>query len=321
MNDTATVTPIYQGDAALREQFRNLLAGDRRLSQATLAKEVGISATTLNQWLNGKYLGDNEGIEVKLRIWIDADAQRRESSSQMPEAPSFVATPTAMRVLGALSYAKIASDIAVIYGGAGLGKSSACKQFREQMPNVWIATMAPSTAGVVTALEQICDDLGLTPGGGARRMSRAIAKRVRDTRGLLIIDEAQHLSVPALDEIRSIHDATEIGVALVGNDGVFARMAGGRNAQQLDRLYSRVGKKLRLTASSEQDVTEIIKAWGVEDMKCRAALVAVAREGGHLRRLTKTLRLASMHAAADGGRAICCEDVRAAINELMEGTR
>lgn len=321
MNDTATVTQIYQGDAALRDLIRNLLASERRLSQAVLAKEAGVSTTTLNQWLNGKYLGDNEGVEIKLRIWIDADTQRRDSSGQMPEAPSFVPTPTAQRILGALSYAKIAGDIAVIYGGAGLGKSSACVQFRDQMPNVWIATMSPSTAGVVPSLEEICESLALAPGGGALRMSRAIKKRIRETRGLLIIDEAQHLSVAALDEIRSIHDATEIGIALVGNDGVFARMAGGRNAQQLDRLYSRVGKKLRLTASSDQDVAEIIKAWGVEDIKCRTALVSVAREGGHLRRLTKTLRLASMHAAADGGRAVCCEDVRAAISELMEGAR
>src|ERR1035437_1267786 len=50
------------------------------------------------------------------------------------------------------------------------------------------------------------------------------------TGGLLVIDEAQHLSVAALDQIRSIHDATDLGIALVGNQQVYARLTGGNRA-------------------------------------------------------------------------------------------
>jgi DNA transposition AAA+ family ATPase len=151
-------------------------------------------------------------------------------------------------------------------------------------------------------------------------MSKRIHKKVKDTHGLLVIDEAQHLSVAALDQVRSIHDATGVGIALVGNDGVFARMAGGRNAQQLDRLYSRVGKRLRVEKSTEADILAIIKAWGIDDAECRTTLIAIARRPGALRTLTKTLRLASMHAAAEG-RAVCCKDARAAASELMDGEK
>jgi DNA transposition AAA+ family ATPase len=124
--------------------------------------------------------------------------------------------------------------------------------------------------------------------------------------------------VQALDQVRALHDDTGIAIALVGNDGVFARMAGGRNAAQLDRLYSRVGKRLSLRQSTEADITALISAWGIDDAKCRSTLVEIARRPGALRTLTKTLRLASMHAAAEG-RAVCCEDVRAAATELMDG--
>ncbi|MEI7036476.1 AAA family ATPase [Fulvimonas yonginensis] len=318
MSDTAAVTAIYQGDDALREQVRAAMARDKRLSQAIVSKEAGVSPTTLNQWLNGKYAGDNEGIDNKVRIWLEADQARRAAGSTMPTAPGFVTTPTAARVLGALAYAQMAGDIAVTYGGAGLGKTSACEHYRASSPNVWIATMRPSTAGVVTCLQQVCKALGLDTVGGALALSERIAKRIRDTHGLLIADEAQHLSVAALDEIRAIHDETGVGIALVGNDGVFARMAGGRNAQQLDRLYSRVGKRLNLRQSSEADIVALISAWGVDDAKCRATLIEIARRPGALRTLTKTLRLASMHASAEG-RQVCCEDVRAAATELMEG--
>lgn len=320
MNDAATVTAIYQGDAGLREQVRTAMHADKRLSQSIVAKEAGISPTTLNQWLNAKYLGDNEAIDNKMSIWLSADQARRAAGSAMPATPGFVHTPTSARVLGALAYAQMAGDITVSYGNAGVGKTSACMHYSENSPNVWVSTMTPSTAGVVTSLEEICESLHLSPGGGARKMAKAICKRVKDTNGLLIIDEAQHLSVQALDEIRGIHDATGIGIALVGNDGVFARMAGGRNAQQLDRLFSRVGKRLRLQQSSEADIIEIINAWGLADAKCRPKLIAIARRPGALRALTKTLRLASMYAAAEN-RGVSCEDISAAAAELMDGAK
>ena len=318
MSESANVTAIYQGDAQLRDLIRAAMQRDKRLSQAILAKESGVSATTLNQWLGGKYPGDNEGIDAKLRLWLEADQARRAAGSAMPVAPSYVSTPTSARILGALGYAQMAGDIAVVYGNAGVSKTETVKHYRDSSPNVWIATMTPSTSGVVPALEEICDALGISPGGGARKMAKAICKRVRDTHGLLCIDEAQHLGVPALDEIRAIHDDTGVGIALVGNDGVFARMAGGRNAAQLDRLYSRVGKRLRLQQATEGDIVALIKAWGIEDAKCHTTLIQIARGSGALRTLTKTLRLASMYAAAEG-RGVCCEDVRAAATELMSG--
>jgi DNA transposition AAA+ family ATPase len=150
-------------------------------------------------------------------------------------------------------------------------------------------------------------------------MARAIAKRVRDTHGLLVIDEAQHLSVLALDQVRSIHDATGIGIALVGNEGVYARMAGGRNAAALDRLFSRIGKRLALRKSTDSDIKALVKAWGISDAKCLPALMEIAKRPGALRTLTKTLRLASMQAAAEK-REVCCEDVRAAARELGAGS-
>ncbi|MCP1375354.1 AAA family ATPase [Dyella lutea] len=318
MTDTANVTQIYQGDAELRDQIRSILTTDKRLSQALLSKEAGFSAATLNQWLLGKYAGDNESIDNKLRIWLDAHNSRRAARNAMPVAPDFVVTPTAKRILGTLGYAQMAGDMAVIYGNPGVSKSDTNKYYSKNSPNVWIATMTPSTSGVVTALQEIAEALGLDADGGARAIKKRICKRVLDTNGLLICDEAQHLSVAALDEIRAIHDATGVAIALVGNEGVFARMHGGREATKLDRLQSRIGKRLKIPQATTEDIKALIAAWGITDEKCERTLVEIARRPGALRTLTKTLRLASMYAAAEG-RAVCCEDVRAAATELMDG--
>ena len=64
----------------------------------------------------------------------------------------------------------------------------------------------------------------------AAYIQRAIFQKVRNTSGLLILDEAQHLTVQALDMVRAINDQTSIGLVLCGNDRVITQMTGGNRA-------------------------------------------------------------------------------------------
>jgi hypothetical protein len=300
----------------LRDRIKQMCEHDARLSQSAVAREAGLSAATVSQWMAGKYAGDNVAIEKKLLLWLEAHLAREAEASQLPPGPGYVPTHTAERVSSALRYAQLAGDIAVVYGGAGLGKTCAIEHFRQRAPNVWVATMSPATRGVVTCLQRVCDALGMPNlAGGAATLDRAIARRVRDTRGLLVIDEAQHLTAEALDQVRSIHDETGIGVALVGNETVYARMTGGIRAPYLDRLHSRIGKRVRLQRATEADIDDLISAWGVQDSACRSLLVDIATKPGALRGLTKCMRLASTYAKALK-RAVCCADVKKASREL-----
>lgn len=306
-----------QNDARdLRAEIARLQREDRSLTQAEIARQSGVHASRLNQWLKGNYAGDNEALEAELARWIDAYNERRLRARALPEAPEWVETPSAQRVIAALGYAQLAGDITVIYGGAGLGKTTAIQHYRHNNPNVWIATMSPCTASVAPALEEVAGALGIEAGGGAARMQRAIIRRLRGTMGLLIIDEAQHLAVQALDAMRALHDATGVGLALVGNEAVYARMTGGTRAAYLDRLFSRIGKRVRLTRATRDDVDAIIDAWGVDVHACRRTLHEIAARPGGLRGLTKVLRLASMFAAGAERPRMSCEDIRAAWRDL-----
>lgn len=306
-----------QNDARdLRAEIARLQREDRSLTQAEIARQSGVHASRLNQWLKGQYAGDNEALEAELARWIDAYHERRLRARALPEAPEWVETPSAQRVIAALGYAQLAGDITVIYGGAGLGKTTAITHYQRFHPNVWIATMSPCTASAVPALEEVAGALGIEAGGGAARMQRAIIRRLRGTMGLLIIDEAQHLAVQALDAMRALHDATGVGLALVGNEAVYARMTGGTRAAYLDRLFSRIGKRVRLTRATRDDVDAIIDAWGVDVHACRRTLHEIAARPGGLRGLTKVLRLASMFAAGAERESMSCEDIRAAWRDL-----
>lgn len=312
----STVATLHPEERDLLAELAEIQAADPKLTQAEIARQSGVSAARINQWMRGRYGGNVAQVEAEIARWIDQYRERKLREQALPAAPEWVATPSAARVQQALGYAQIAGDVAVIYGGAGIGKTTAIREYQRTAPNVWCATMTPATATVVPALEEVGDAVGLREiGGGAARIQRAIIRRIQHTQGLLIVDEAQHLGVPALDAMRSLHDATGIGLALVGNESVYARMTGGTRAAYLDRLYSRIGKRVRLTAASAADIAALLDAWRVELRPCRRLLAEIASRPGGLRGLTKVLRLASMFAAG-GGRPVSCDDIRAAVQDL-----
>lgn len=270
------------------------------LSQNAVAREAGVSSASLAQVLNGNYPADPARMVSKLGQWL---ALRRSQAAQpqLPAAPGYVPTPTAEKIVAALAYGQMAGDIVVVYGGGGVGKSSAAAEYRGRMPNVWVATMSPATAGVTPALEEVCLALGFRelPTGGAR-MQREIVSKMRGTGGLLVIDEAQHLSVAALDAIRTLHDATGVGIALIGNELIYARMTGGSRAAWLDRLFSRIGRRLRVASATRDDVVKLAAAHGVTSQEAIKPLAAIGAQAGALRGVTKCLRLARMMALAAG---------------------
>ena len=279
-----------------------------------MARQIGVNYGRFNQWLNGTYQGDNAAVETQVEIWIDAYKERQMAERLLPTAPDWVPTPSGNRVIAALGYAQIAGDIAVIYGGAGLGKTTAIREYRRANPNVFHVTMTPATAGVVPCLEEVLEALGVRGVvGGAAKLQRAIIARLTGTQGLLAIDEARHLNVNALDAVRALHDATNIGLALLGNEAVYARMTGGTRAAYLDRLYSRIGKRVRLVRASQGDVDEILGAWKNVEKRCRKLLYEIAAKPGGLRGLTKVLRLASMIST---GKKVGEDDVRASWRDL-----
>lgn len=278
------------------------------LSQAAAAKEIGVSPPTLNQWLNGKYLGNNEEIEEKVERWLDAQARQFDASSRMPGKPGYFTSPSSRKIIDTLAYAQMAGDIVCIYGGPGVGKTVSLRQYRDTNPATWIATMAPDSAPVVPALEEVAEAVGLRDAtGGARKIARAIRRKVEGTRGLLIIDEAQHLSVAALEELRSIHDATGIGLALVGNESVYARLTGGTRASHFAQLFSRIGSRLFISRPTIGDVRALAAAWGVKGKAELDLLQQMASKPGALRGVSKVLALASMSA---GGSEITVSALR-----------
>ncbi|MEA4857950.1 AAA family ATPase [Solidesulfovibrio sp.] len=285
------------------------------MSQAQVAREAGINSARLSQWLADKYQGDNATVDAAMRTWLKARSERASGDARLPGAPGWIPTATAKRVQAALFYAQMAGDIAVTYGGAGVGKTCTAMQYQRENPNVWIATMTPATSSLATCLERIALSVGIREvPQGALRIESAITSRIQGTGGLLIVDEAQHLSKAALEGVRSIHDLTQVGLALLGNESVYAQLTGGSRQAHFAQLFSRIGRRLRLNTPDKEDVEALLDAWSVPG-DARESCRQVARQNGALRGLTKMLRVASMMAAGEG-HALSNEHVRAAWCDL-----
>ena len=307
---TAMIFPLETTDTPPREEtearqpLRAHLVGmiERgEVQQSQAAKQTGISAAALSTWLRGEYKGDNSEVERKLSLWLASNERRQEARNATPTVPEWAPTPTAKKMLDGMHYAQASGDLAVIYGAAGLGKTCTCEEYQRRNPNVWIATMAPDTARIYPALEEIAEAANLRSiPGRASRLRRELVKRFQGTGGLLIIDEAQHLSVDALESIRAIYDASGVGLVLSGNEKVYTALFGGSRAATFAQLYSRVEKKVHVTKTTADDAAAYLAAAGLQDKKLRALLASIATKDRNLRGMVKVYKLAGIMARVAG---------------------
>lgn len=221
--------------------------------------------------------------------------------------PGWVDTPTSTQIWQALIYAKTTPTIALIYGGAGLGKTHTSRQFwidnsnsntpgsSSRKTTVYMVTAHPGMSTVASALCAISEAVGRE--GDAYRndtMTRQIIQMLNPG-DLLIVDEAQHLDIKALDQIRHFHDVAGIGVAYLGNEEINTRINGrGRQAPFLGPLRSRVGMRLPVPHPREADVTAILKAWNVQGQKENDYALSIGMSNVGLRGLTQVLRQAAI---------------------------
>jgi DNA transposition AAA+ family ATPase len=278
--------PTIDTENVRRDVSQAISAGN--LAQSTVAREAGISPAALSQFLGDRYQGNNAVVASKLMAWLSNLGHRASLPPRLMQRHDFVSTTAAKKIKSALTYAQIAPDFAVVIGEPGAGKTAALWAYQNEGTNVWIATMSPDTSGKVPMLEELGFAMGMELTGGAAAMRRQISAKVRRTGGLILIDEAQHLDAKAIETLRGIHDATEVGLVLCGNPKLLQTIA------RLDQVHSRMGRKVTVGKPAKADVAAVAGQFGVTDKDGVSFLAGLGRKPGGLRSVVKTLRLALM---------------------------
>jgi DNA transposition AAA+ family ATPase len=123
--------------------------------------------------------------------------------------------------------------IGVLYGRAGLGKSSAAiylmnryKAYRVECKSVWNRK---------TLLVEILKRMGITPGKTMPDMLDQVCGQLQTSRRPLIIDEMDHLvDKSAVEIVRDIYDGSQTPLLLIGEEGFPEKL------MRWERVHSRV---------------------------------------------------------------------------------
>lgn len=295
MNDPK-VTPVDI------EEQRRWLRDHKASTQAgwsQLAKRLGMPQGTISQFGSEKgYAGDEQKVAETIFRYRQTLATQASLQIEAPEVPDYFETPTSRNFIDLLAWAQ-RGRIVVAATGPGTGKTMSAKHYKACYQNVFMATMTPSTAGVNNMQQEVLAALGEANAVGTpQKLSQQIRVKVRDLKNpLIIIDESQHLSEKAIEEIRSWHDAVGVGIALFGNVGVMQRLEGGNRKAAFAQLFSRISLKLIRPVPLEADADALAEAWDVHGEAERAHIRRVAMLPGGLRGATMMLELGSMIAA------------------------
>jgi len=268
------------------------------LSWADLAKITGVTSGTLSAWVPGTYnkgeIHKNMDVPTRIHRFFQSVAEKAALEATMPSEPDFQMTVSASRMIKVLQLSHM-GDMGLISSPPGVGKTAAVKQYAATRANVFVVTVSPATRGVPYVLLAVLAAMGEAGAKGTPQgLSSRVRARVRDAGALIIVDEAQHLSSQALEELRSIHDETECGIVLVGDETLITVL------KKFPQLYSRLGIRHSQPRPTTEDISTLAEAWGVPRGAELSYLMEIGRRAGGLRTITKTLRLAVRGAMAGG---------------------
>lgn len=221
-------------------------------TQTIIAKELDVSSALLSSFLAGTYKTPHT-LVPKIEQLLDI-AEQKEIA---PVEPSFVNTTVSTVVMSMIGYSHVQGKITVIYGDAGVGKTMAINEYCKQNSlaiKITVDSIYSSMSGVD---ELIAEEIGVRE-RGSRRIYSEIISKLKNSGRVLIIDEAQHLTVRTLDHIRCLAEKSEIGVALVGNETIYTKMKGSGKSD-LAQLFSRMGmhKQVLTSTNNKADVKKV----------------------------------------------------------------
>lgn len=219
----------------------------QNVSQAALSRALGISSASISTFRKGEYKGNNEELARKIKLYLDNYAKK--SSKDIKEVAIFESKDKQMADF-VINEAVRDKEIAIIVGCAGSGKSTIAKDYASCHPNaILIEATLHSTARVI--LDELCERLHISGGRNLHEKVILIAKELKRRDVVILIDEAEHLSVRALEDLRRIWDFSSVPLILFGTEILLKNLMG-KNGE-LRQLYSRIGGKWNMKGLSQEE--------------------------------------------------------------------
>lgn len=236
---------------ALRERLEDYLKGSGK-SQTVLAKEIGISGTALSQYLSNKYPTPGS-IEPKIEEFFNLN----EKAVTVTKAPDYVNTSISSEVYSTIAYCHINRCIGTVIGDAGIGKTKGALKYAGDYSEAIYITATKACKSLKDMYRMTARKLRLNENRNLFDLQYDIRAKLDGSNKVLVIDEAQHLSLTAIDGIRSFNDENDestlppVGIVLIGNHELRTKMMG-RYEQILAQLFNRIQIQRQMFTSMVQ---------------------------------------------------------------------
>lgn len=221
-------------------------------TQRQVARELDCSPSALSGFLSGTYKAPHTVIS-KIEELAEISVQKRVA----PKEPAYTETNISRNVINAIRYSHLQGKISVVYGDAGIGKTMAFRNYLEDNALAIGITISPTYSSITGVNEKLAEQLGVRE-RVARKQTMEIINKLKGSGRVVVIDEAQHLTVRALNHLRCIADESGVGICFIGNDEVYSKLKGTGRAD-FAQLFSRIGMRKQVLVSNitKQDVESV----------------------------------------------------------------
>lgn len=245
------------------EQARQLLREYKERTgktQSQIAKELGISDGQLSSFLSGTYKAPH-----KVLPKVEQLVQISDQKEIAPKEPGFQRTTVSGLVMDLIAYCHIQGKIGVAYGDAGIGKTMAIREYARTHPDsAVVITISPCFATMTGVNELLAEELRIREKVSRKIQTEAI-KKLRGSSRVVIVDEAQHLTVRVINHLRCIADESGVGIAFIGNEEIYLKMRGSGQAAYA-QLFSRIADNKHVLTShiTREDIALVFGESGID---------------------------------------------------------
>jgi DNA transposition AAA+ family ATPase len=236
---------------------------DRHLTRQQMAELIDVRCHSLAKYLDNLPGCSKESVEAVLRAYF-LKLERVEARAKRPE---FIPTLTANLILEKLAEADERQALALLYGLPGVGKTFAIEEFVDRVekqnnpekPEVLLVT-AHSASTPKSLMAALCLQVGIPHQATASTLAESLVRKLQTGHYLIIVDEANHLNIEAMELLRYVYDLGRLGVVLVGTLRLYEIFTdGSRPAGELEQLWSRVGICELLPGLTEYEARQVIQ--------------------------------------------------------------
>jgi len=285
----------WKHDETVRADLERFIQ-ENRWTHARMAAKLNFSSTRVTKYLNLNKVGNVAEPDAK-RVEAAGKQFLRHVGRLAKIDEALFENSVSQSVAATLRLIRRTGDIGLIHSNGGKGKTSGALLYSRDNPNTLYMTINQWSGGSCSCMRMLFDEFRAQsteewPGN----ISRAdwMAAQLRGTERLLIVDDAELLDISGIKYFFSLHDATGIAIALIGNTVVIEKIQ--RN-DPAGKLISRIGivEQVEMEDDAKETALALIGQFApASGQELVDVATDVVTKAGFARRLRKQLTLTNI---------------------------